>query len=197
MALPNLLIIFSWLAFVLYWGVSAIGVKKDVAQKGSWWWSGRSYLLRLAAVVIIVIVAVLRGGIFHRFGLISGLSNPSFGPVLANVGAVLCVLGISLAIWARWNLGTNWSSRPSLKVGHELVTSGPYQLLRHPIYTGILAAALGSALAVSWLWLGAFLVACVIFVRRVATEESLMLQKFPDSYQLYVKKTWALIPFVY
>ncbi len=76
--------------------------------------------------------------------------------------------------------GRNWSSIPSVKEGHELVTSGSYQFVRHPIYTGILLAAFGSALVVGLSWFIVFAFVCFIFIARVNVEERLMMEQFPD-----------------
>jgi protein-S-isoprenylcysteine O-methyltransferase len=85
----------------------------------------------------------------------------------------------------------------SLKTGHELVTTGPYRLVRHPIYAGILTAVLGSTLVAGGFWLVLFLVAAPFFVYSAKTEERLMMQQFPETYPDYKKRTYALIPFVW
>ncbi|HEX8994105.1 MAG TPA: isoprenylcysteine carboxylmethyltransferase family protein, partial [Candidatus Paceibacterota bacterium] len=115
---------------------------------------------------------------------------------LAVFGVLLCVFGIGYAIWARWHLGKNWSPAPALKEKHELVTSGPYRYVRHPIYTGTLIAALGSGIADPY-WFFMFALMLVMFVRRVFVEERLMMQEFPEQYPQYKKHTWALIPWVW
>ncbi len=111
-------------------------------------------------------------------------------------GTFLTLLGTALAIWARIHLGRNWSAAPALKENHELITSGPYQRLRHPIYTGLLIAALGSTLVTSG-WLLALLIMSITFTRRVHIEEKLMLQQFPEQYPSYQKRTWALLPYIW
>jgi protein-S-isoprenylcysteine O-methyltransferase Ste14 len=68
-------------------------------------------------------------------------------PALQSIGAALTIIGCSFAIWARLALGTNWSGRPTVKAEHKLVVTGPYAFARHPIYTGILVATIGTALA--------------------------------------------------
>ncbi len=113
------------------------------------------------------------------------------------LGAVLCVAGIAFAIWARWHLGRNWSATPSIKEGHELVASGPYRFVRHPIYTGIILALLGSALTNSVIWVAFFIIFTINFIARIPIEERYMLQLFPGEYPEYKKRTKALIPFVW
>ncbi|MDE2051140.1 MAG: isoprenylcysteine carboxylmethyltransferase family protein [Gammaproteobacteria bacterium] len=105
------------------------------------------------------------------------------------------ILGCSFAIWARVALGSNWSGRPTVKAGHELVVSGPYALTRHPIYTGILIAAFGTALAdLQWRRaLGVLLVTLALLV-KIRQEERLMIEAFPESYPGYQRRVKALIP---
>jgi len=148
-------------------------------------------------VLVFVIVGWLWGA--SSFGRATShlwISNASVVGPLAAVGAVLCVLGIGIAVWARVYLGRNWSPAPALKHGHELVTSGPYTLVRHPIYTGVILAVLGSTLA-SPQWLIIFFLITGMFIWRVHVEEALMLKQFPNQYPEYKKRTWALIPYIW
>lgn len=85
----------------------------------------------------------------------------------------------------------------SLKQGHELVTTGPYRVIRHPIYSGILTAMLGSGLVAGGFWLVLFVIAAAFFIFSAKTEEGLMTPQFPETYPEYKKSTHALIPFVW
>ncbi|MCL4403777.1 isoprenylcysteine carboxylmethyltransferase family protein [Patescibacteria group bacterium] len=193
MIVINWLLAVPWLAFLIYWTVSAIGVKKDTVSR-KWWqraWT-RVVILVLAAIVL----SQRHINIGTSLGKI-GLFSPASSVALMAVGAALCWAGIALAIWARYHLGRNWSNHPDIKEGHELVTSGPYRLLRHPIYTGMLAALLGTALMVGWFWFIVFAVTAFAFVRRIRIEEGYMLGLFPDAYPAYVGRTKALVPFVW
>lgn len=110
-------------------------------------------------------------------------------------GLALTVAGCAFAIWARITLGANWSGRATVKENHELITRGPYALTRHPIYTGLTTAILGSALAGGEL-------RCIIglavilfgFLTKMAQEERLMMQTFPEAYPRYRQQVKALIP---
>jgi len=112
-------------------------------------------------------------------------------------GAVLCVLGLLVAIWSRRTLAGNWSRDVTFRQGHELITAGPYRFVRHPIYTGILLMFFGSAMQDGRLhsWLG-FLILCLGIWIKIQQEESLMLRHFPDEYPAYQKRVKALVPFL-
>ena len=79
----------------------------------------------------------------------------------------------------------------------ELVTSGPYHLVRHPIYSGILLAGIGTAVALSWLWLAAVVLAGAYFVYAATVEERFMTEQFPDAYPEYKRSSKMLVPFVF
>ena len=175
-----------WILFYSYWFVSAIGVKKAI--RSTPWWKGAALRLLLVTVAI-MLTRTLR---IHQIFAV----HPS--SIAMNIfGIVLCVAGLAFAVWARVNLGRNWGTPMSLKEGHELVTTGPYRVVRHPIYTGILVATVGTGFVVNMVWLLFSAVICTYFVYSARTEERLMMQTFPDRYPEYKKRTNALIPFVW
>lgn len=113
------------------------------------------------------------------------------------IGAVVCVLGLYVTIWARRTLAGNWSSNVTFKQGHELVKAGPYRFVRHPIYTGLLVMCLGSAIEIGRLHCFLSLVVVGLgFWIKLKQEESLMLRHFPVEYPVYQKQVKALVPFV-
>jgi protein-S-isoprenylcysteine O-methyltransferase Ste14 len=119
--------------------------------------------------------------------------------MLGIVGLVLDLVGVAFAIWARWALGTNWSGMVmTIKQGHELVQTGPYAIVRHPIYAGLLLAMAGTALTIGtlscYLGLAAGLVALMI---RVRIEENLMRGQFDQAHEAYRQRTKKLIPLVW
>jgi protein-S-isoprenylcysteine O-methyltransferase Ste14 len=114
-----------------------------------------------------------------------------------GIGILLFLSGLALAIWARLYLGRNWGMPMSLKQDPELITSGPYHFIRHPIYAGILLALLGSALGGSVYWLIILIVMCTYFIYSATVEEKIMLNQFPKIYSTYKKQTKMLIPFVF
>lgn len=187
------LIFVSWIGYLSYWAVAALNVKKEAMRKG---WGRRGWvLMRLAFIAVLLGVAHFRPDAFHRLFGISGAKPRS--AAIPDTGAVLCALGVAFAVWARLHLGRNWSPQPSLKVDHDLVTSGPYRLVRHPIYTGVLTALVGTALAGSPFWLLLLAFALVAFLRRVGIEDGIMAREFPRTYPAYKARTKALIPFVW
>jgi protein-S-isoprenylcysteine O-methyltransferase Ste14 len=113
------------------------------------------------------------------------------------IGAAICVFGLFVTIWARWTLAGNWSSDVTFKQGHELVKTGPYHFVRHPIYTGLLVMCLGSAIEIGRLRCFLSLVVVGIgFWIKLKQEERLMLRHFPAEYPAYQKQVKALVPFV-
>ena len=117
--------------------------------------------------------------------------------LLGWIAALLSVIGVSTAIWARVHLGRDWSPRPAMKVDHKLVTSGPYAYVRHPIYTGVILMAFGAAFTGSFFGIGIFVIASIVYVSRIWREERIMLELFPNEYPEYQKRTKRLIPFVW
>jgi protein-S-isoprenylcysteine O-methyltransferase Ste14 len=173
-----------WLLLLLYWLVSSIRGKKTAYRAGSpfWWVAGR--IAVVVAIIAILHTPLARGAL---------LANPA----VRGAGVLLCAAGIALAIWARTTLGRNWSPVPSIKQEHELVITGAYRFVRHPIYTGMWFALFGSAMAGPPAWLAGLAFASVIFAFRVRREEGLMMRQFPAEYPAYMKRTKAVIPFVW
>ena len=188
----NAIVAILWLFFIVYWGISAVGVKKHVPGKGSW--SGWA-LSRLALAAILIALVKMRA--FSQFwNFVNGLAFFNNGAVRI-AGAVLTAFGIAFAVWARRHLGRNWSGRATMKIDHELVTSGPYHFVRHPIYTGVLTALLGSGLVNGPFWMVVFVAGALTFTWRIRVEETYMMELFPDQYPAYRARTKALIPAVW
>src|SRR5258707_5903663 len=125
-----------WVLFCLYWIVSAFKLKKT--KKRESWDQRFRHVLPLVAAFYLFKPRAHYGWLGVRF-------IPASDAV-AWIGVALAAAGVVIAIWARWHLGANWSGVVTLKEGHELIRSGPYRSMRHPIYTGILLAMLGTAL---------------------------------------------------
>lgn len=187
MTLSSQIIAGCWTIFLLFWTVSAFFVKPTVERLKS------SAAIRGAIVLAIVIVLLLarRGYALRLFPL-----PPT--ALRSGVAAVICVLGLLLALWARVTLGRNWSATVTFKEGHELIRTGPYGLVRHPIYTGFLLMIIGTVIFIGRIE-GVILVAVVTagFWIKLRAEERLMATHFPTEYAAYKAKTKALIPFVF
>lgn len=113
------------------------------------------------------------------------------------VGAALTAGGLLFAVWARAHIGTNWSAIVTIKEDHELITTGPYAMVRHPIYTGLLLAFVGSAMARGeWRGVLAVLIAVWALWRKLRFEEHWMREQFGEAYQTYSRRVAALIPFI-
>jgi protein-S-isoprenylcysteine O-methyltransferase Ste14 len=176
------IIAIGWAAFWAYWLVAAC-----FAKRGRVPWSRE---LGLRAVIIVVVVVLIRLGAFRNHGL-------NTNPWRAGLGLVLFAVGLGFAIWARLHIGRNWGTPMTQKDDPELVTSGPYHLVRHPIYSGILLAGLGTAIALTWLWLVAVGLAGIYFGYSATVEEHFLTGRFPDLYPDYRRATKKLLPFIY
>jgi protein-S-isoprenylcysteine O-methyltransferase Ste14 len=171
-------ILIAWLVFWIGWVAAAVGAKQSAR-------TGRVRIPGLAIAGAFVIVHFINPhpGTVHE-------------PALEVLGVVLFVAGLGLAVWARVNLGRNWGMPMTQKAEPELVTSGPYRLIRHPIYSGILLAMAGSALASDLLWLIVLAVCAAYFIYSATVEERNMTAIFPTTYPTYKAGTKMLIPFV-
>jgi protein-S-isoprenylcysteine O-methyltransferase Ste14 len=116
--------------------------------------------------------------------------------LLGAIGAALVLLGVALAIFARVYLGRNWGMPMSRKAEPELVTGGPYAYVRHPIYTGIILAMLGSAIGESIIWALPLVLFAPYFIYSARREEELMREQFPGQYPDYMQRTKMIVPFV-
>jgi len=172
----------GWAAFWLYWLVASFSVKRGRVP-----WPRE---LGIRAVLVLAAILLIRGGAFRGHGL-------NTDPWRAGLGLVLFALGLGFAIWARIHIGRNWGTPMTQKADPELVTSGPYHLVRHPIYSGILVAGVGTAVALSWLWLTAVVLAGVYFLYSATVEERYMAAQFPDQYPAYKRSTKMLVPFIF
>jgi protein-S-isoprenylcysteine O-methyltransferase Ste14 len=181
----------SWLAFIAYWMVSAIGVKKPIKSRRRWF--GIALRLVLAALVLF---ALRQSIIPHRLGYLERYWLGPLSPVMRSIGVANCVAGLAFAVWARRDLGRNWGMPMTLKADPELVTRGAYAYVRHPIYGGIFLAMLGSALAEALVLLIPTAIAGAYFLYSAKIEERLMSERFPLQYPDYVKRTKMLIPFL-
>ena len=184
----NKVLIACWIVFWLYWIISAFGTKRNIKSR-----LGRFVRIRLGFFVLIIILFHILNVRSYSFQNRIATNNE----LLLSVGFIIFLSGLLIAIWARINLGKNWGMPMSIKQDPELVTSGPYRYIRHPIYTGILLAMIGSSLTSSIFWLIIFALSGIYFVCSALQEEKLMMKQFPKVYPSYKSKTKMLIPFIF
>ncbi len=178
-----------WLLFVLYWQIKAIHTK--VTQRME---PAASRVLRVF-VFLIVIVMLSTTRIPLRW-LYHQLWPRGLWPFW--IGAAVTVGGLLFAVWAREHLGGNWSRSVTIKQDHELITSGPYTVVRHPIYSGSLAGFLGMAIAICQVrGLVALVLVFLVFWMKLRMEERWMRSQFGDTYATYARRTAALVPYLF
>jgi len=175
-----------WMLFGLYWLVSAFKLKKTKKRES---WSQRFlYMLPLVAAFYLLSRSEAHYGWL-------GVRFVPASDAAAWIGVALTAAGVGIAFWARWHLGTNWSGVVTLKEGHELIRSGPYRSIRHPIYTGILLALLGTAVAVGEVrGLLAVTMAWLSFYTKARREESFLTQEFGDRFAEHRRHTGMFLP---
>jgi protein-S-isoprenylcysteine O-methyltransferase Ste14 len=176
-----------WIAFNVYWGMAAknfkTAIKKSEANKSTWL---HQLMMNLGLLLLFVPVP----GLVRHFLPVRAMLTP------IGLGVQLAFFG--LAIWARIHLGTNWSSRVRVAEGHELVRSGPYRLVRHPIYTAMLGMCAGTTIVAGQYHalLGTLLVLAA-YIRKTRLEENILRDEFGSVYDDYRRHSWALVPGIY
>jgi protein-S-isoprenylcysteine O-methyltransferase Ste14 len=173
----------GWLVFWIYWIAASVGVK-----------AGRTRWARFAGARVAIIIIVL---LLLRLKVLTGHQAATADPWLQGIGLVIFLLGLALAVWARIYIGRNWGMPMSEKADPELVTTGPYSVIRHPIYSGIILAMAGTAVAVSFYWLIAVALLGAYFLYSAVVEERYMTGLFPDVYPRYKQSTKMLIPYIF
>ena len=184
MKATEIIVVVVWVAFWAYW----LGAAAFVKRGGQLNWSRQLGIRAVLAVIVIVLL---------RAGLLRSHSHSSFHIWRAFVGIAVLLTGLGFAIWARRHIGRNWGVPMTRKVDPELVTSGPYHLVRHPIYSGILFGGVGTAVALGWFWFIAVGLVAVYFVYSATVEERYMTTQFPDVYPGYKQSTKMLVPFIF
>lgn len=182
------LILSVWVAWALYWLLAAVGNKRT--QRREPLSSRLTYMLALLAGGLLIT--------WHHspWGELLDLRLWPRSMLSYLIGFAALVAGLAFSVWARVHLGRNWSGNVTVKEGHELIRTGPYAYVRHPIYTGILTAVLGTAICSGTLRaaLGLAIIAAALLV-KLRAEERFMRETFPGQYEKYCEEVPALIPF--
>ena len=175
----------AWTLWSGYWFLAAGATNKTKSSEG---FVGRAqHLLPLTAGFILI----FHGG---RHPLIYG---PLFHSLASRIaGAVMTIAGLTFAVWGRVHLGKYWSGIITLKEGHRLIRTGPYRLVRHPLYTGFLTGVLGSALvAATGDALAGFAVMLIAYLIKIRREEALLTREFGEEYLQFKREVPQLVPF--
>jgi len=174
-----------WCVFAVTWAIAALFTKRTLERR---WGGGR---------LVFFVIGAAAWKLAHDPRALPAVRLWPATPAVEWLAAAVVVAGLGVTLWARAALGRNWSGNVTFKEGHELVVRGPYRVVRHPIYSGLLLMALGTAMLSGWSS-GFVLVAVLLggFWFKLRAEERLMLEHFPGSYPDYRRRTRALIPFV-
>ena len=176
-----------WFLFFLYWTIISRNSAPTASSESRISTSIHQVALNVALVLL-----------FWPTPGLAGWFLPPRLHVLVAAGLVLQAAFLALAVWSRMHLGRNWSAEVRIGENHQLVRTGPYRLLRHPIYTAMLGMFLGTAIASSQYHalLGLSILA-VAYLRKTRLEEQILLRAFGAEYDAYQRETWALVPLVF
>jgi protein-S-isoprenylcysteine O-methyltransferase Ste14 len=175
-----------WLVWLAGWWLGALKSARTVASASPG--SQLSYSIFTWIGAALLFFNALRGGIF------SAALYPSL-PIVAWIGVALVAIGLAHAVWARLHLGKLWSARVTLKTEHRIIKTGPYKITRHPIYTGMLLALVGTVLVRDTVvGLIGFALITIGFVLKLRQEERMLTEHFGDDYRVYRREVPALIP---
>ena len=178
----------AWIALGLVWLVGAFTTKRTVRVQSRESRIGHTLVFLLA--VLLMRTRWDLGPLALRFVPRS--------PAIALIGLALTVTGFAFAIWARFDLGRNWSGRITVKQDHALIRSGPYSIVRHPIYTGFIVGIAGTVLGIGEVHaLIGFAFVVGGFLLKARLEERFMRDEFGETYVRYQRTVKAMIPFLW
>ena len=176
----------SWIAFGLYWLTASQRIKAARTTE--------SPVYRIFRLVLLLITFTL---LFAKWTAVSFLGRGIFPqkPLLSYIGFAFVLAGLETAIWARLSLGQYWSDKVVLKVDHQLVRSGPYARMRHPIYSGVLLGVAGSALVLDqWRGVLAFLLLLTNYTVKAKREDKILAEAFPGNFAEHERNAGFLFP---
>jgi protein-S-isoprenylcysteine O-methyltransferase Ste14 len=176
--------IILWAIFFIYWSFESRNAAPTKSSES--WWSSQFHQLLLGAALLMLILPDIPG-LAGRFVPIS--------PLFVVLGLTTQASFLLLAVWARRHLGRNWSAEVRIAVDHQLVRTGPYRFLRHPIYTAMLGMFAGTAITSGqYHALVAVLVMAAAYWRKIRLEEQVLEKTFGADFDAYRRATWALVP---
>jgi protein-S-isoprenylcysteine O-methyltransferase Ste14 len=173
----------AWIAFSIYWSAAAKNSAEAKTSESAE--SRRVHVLLTNVGQLLLFIPI--PGLRSNFLPVSPLWTPT--------GLAILAASIALAVWARRHLGRNWSGRIEIKTDHELVRTGPYRILRHPIYSAVLGMCVGTALVDQHVHalVGVALV-MIAYWRKIRMEEAKLREGFGAQYDDYRRATWRLVP---
>jgi protein-S-isoprenylcysteine O-methyltransferase Ste14 len=175
----------GWVILSLYWEFAAANAAEAKKEEST---PSRGVHVFLTSLAQLMVLAPITG--LGRYMPVHAL--------VMGAGLIIEAAGVSLALWARVHLGRNWSGRIAVKVEHELIRTGPYRYLRHPIYSGLLAMYIGPTLVTGeWLAVVGVAVVLIAYWRKIRLEEATLDVAFGADYESYRRTSWALIPGIY
>jgi len=184
----NYLFFIIWIGYFVYWWVKAKNITSSVRTE-----SLLSRLIRAISIVLsLMLIAIPKSPI--KLLDLRLLPNSNF---FFWIGVFITLSGLCFSAWARKYLGKNWSQAVTIKDDHQLITDGPYTIVRHPIYTGLLLGFIGTSIAVGELrGLIADVLVFSLLLFKLKLEDKWLLEQFGESYKIYYQKVSAFIPFI-
>jgi protein-S-isoprenylcysteine O-methyltransferase len=188
MSVIELILCIIWISFFVYWFISAWKNQSPFKRRQS-----RGSLLSYMVVLIVIWVLFARlvspTLMFERI-----LPDTAF---FVLTGLLVTCAGLGFAVQARVHLGKFWSGRPSIRIDHKIIRTGPYRVVRHPIYTGLLLGMTGTAIALGYFWaICTIFLLLVVFIMKIRLEEKFLEEEFGEEYVSYKHEVKALIPFL-
>jgi protein-S-isoprenylcysteine O-methyltransferase Ste14 len=188
MQVIEILLFIIWGIFIAYWLVSALRDRAPFKRSSS-----RLSVLTFAGVPWVIFI--LLANLFAPWLLIVR-AIPDSLPIVA-AGLLITCAGLGFAAFARVHLGRFWSGLPAIRMEHRIIRTGPYRIVRHPIYTGLLTAIAGTAIATGLFWVICLTgIVLLVFILKIRMEERFLQEEFGEEYTRYRREVRALIPYV-
>jgi protein-S-isoprenylcysteine O-methyltransferase Ste14 len=182
-----------WMFFLVVW--ASAWLRSSIALRTAYPWLDGLHLVLVGAGILLMVLSPLHSLPYQW--LLSQSFLPTFNP-LTHIASGLTAAGMILAIWARFILGRQWNTTISIQENHELIRRGPYRIVRHPIYAGMLLAGFGTTLALHTAGAAMGLVLLIAtYVTKIGREDRWLVKELGESYAGYKRSVAAILPGVY
>lgn len=190
MASLGTIVLSLWILFWIIWAVFAILTTRQQKER-------LKHIITYPLVILfIILIALFFSNLPPELACLEYRLLPS-GFIIILIGFVVMIFGQSIAVWARVDLGRSWRGDINLTPSHQLIQTGPYKYVRHPIYSGLIFGMIGTFIIIGEIWMLIMLfVTLFALIPKSYSEEKLLLQMFPAAYQQYKKKVKAFVPFL-